>query len=131
MPKWKAAPKEQASGVKAAPKAKASGPGTADPGYLDPQQEKTLEEWQEFVNTCGLKLTTLEAEVSELGECIAAIHREDLDTLDGWLNHLENAILSLLIMSHRGNIEREPMISLILLQTFVILRKCSIEGLPT
>ena len=92
MPKWKAAPKANASGAKAAPKAKASGPRTARPGYLNAKQEITLDEWQEFVKTSGLKLTTLEAEVSELGECIAAIHREDLDTLDGWLNHLENAI---------------------------------------
>ena len=105
--KREAAPEAEASGAEAAPKAKASGPGTADTGYLDLNQAKTPEEWKEFVDTSGLKLTTLEAEVSELGECIAAVHKEKLGLLDGLLNEAEYVINFALLRSAGGNIKRK------------------------
>ena len=57
------------------------------------------------MNTCGLKLTTLEAEVSELGECIAAVHKEDLFMLHFILNDVEYALYSALLQSAGGNIK--------------------------
>ena len=59
------------------------------------------------MNTCGLKLTALEAEVSELGECIAAVHKEDLFMLHFILNDVEYALNAALLKSAGGNIKRK------------------------
>ena len=70
---------------------------------MDLNQTKTLEEWKEFLDISGLKLTTLEAEASELGEWITPFVKDDLDWLDAVLNDVEYKLYSALLKSYREN----------------------------
>ena len=64
---------------------------------MDLNQIKTLEEWKEFLDIAGLKLTTLDAEAFKKGEWITPFVKDDMDWLEGVLGDLEHKLYSALM----------------------------------
>ena len=76
------------------------------PNKINGKQWLTLEKWCLFIRTSEDTLETLKAEISELGECIATDHEENLD----WLrSHHDFEATTLHTLNRTGECNDFPM----------------------